>query len=67
MIYEYKCKNELCQHEFEAEQSIKDEPLTSCPKCLDGEVMRLISSGTKFVLKGTGWYADGYSSGEKKS
>lgn len=65
MIYEYQCKNELCQYEFEAEQSIIDEPLKVCPKC-EAEVQRLISSGTNFVLKGTGWYADGYSSREKK-
>ena len=67
MIYDYICKNEHCKKEFEAEQSIKDEPLTECPHCkgLEG-VQRLISSGTNFVLKGDGWYADGYSSSEKK-
>jgi len=65
MIYEYKCKNELCQHEFEAEQSIMDEPIKICPKC-EAEVQRLISSNINFLLKGTGWYIDGYSSGEKK-
>jgi putative FmdB family regulatory protein len=68
MIYEYKCKNEACAVEFEAEQSIKDDPLTSCPHCLGLEVQRLISSNTNFVLKGDGWYADGYSSkSDKKS
>lgn len=66
MIYEYRCKNELCRHEFEVEQSIMNEPIKFCPKC-EAEVQRLISSNINFLLKGTGWYIDGYSSsGEKK-
>jgi putative FmdB family regulatory protein len=58
--YEYECR--CCNHQFEAEQSIKDKPLTDCPKCKVNALKRLISSGTGFVLRGEGWYKDGYAS-----
>ena len=36
-IYEYKSKSEtscsLCKVKFEVRQSVKDEPLSECPKC----------------------------------
>jgi putative FmdB family regulatory protein len=63
-VYEYAC--EKCKHEFEAEQRISDEPIRTCPKCRARKVKRLISR-TSFVLKGSGWYSDLYSSpGAKK-
>lgn len=49
--YDYRC--EKCGV-FEVEQSIKDEPLKSCPKC-HGIVKRLISS-SGIVFKGSGFY-----------
>jgi putative FmdB family regulatory protein len=58
-IYEYAC--DRCESEFEAEQRITDEPLKSCPQCRSRKVKRLISQ-TSFVLKGSGWYSDLYSS-----
>ena len=58
-IYEYRC--DKCEREFEAEQRITDEPLRSCPHCRSRKVRRLISQ-TSFVLKGSGWYSDLYSS-----
>jgi len=61
-IYEYGCSE--CGKRIEAFQKIADEPLTVCPDC-GGELSKLISN-TSFVLKGGGWYADGYaSSGDK--
>lgn len=57
-IYEYGCTE--CGKHIEAFQRISDEPLTECPDC-SGELTKLVSS-TSFVLKGGGWYADGYSS-----
>lgn len=72
--YEYECE---AGHSFEREQSIKDEPLTTCPEFAWGcsqtgdlcgfPVKRLISS-TAFHLRGPGWAKDGYSSsgGKKK-
>jgi putative FmdB family regulatory protein len=59
MTYEYECK--ACNHQFEAQQSIKDPPLTNCPRCKTDFLRRLISKST-FVLKGSGWAADNYSS-----
>jgi len=58
-VYEYAC--EKCGHEFEASQRITDEPIKVCPKCRARRVKRLISQ-TSFVLKGSGWYSDLYSS-----
>jgi putative FmdB family regulatory protein len=55
--YDYICKE--CTHEWEAEQSIKDEPLVLCPRCGKPEAKRLIGT-TSFQLLGGGWYADGY-------
>lgn len=67
-IYEYLC--EKCGHEFEREQRITEDPVKTCPKCRAKKVRRLISR-TAFVLKGSGWYSDLYSSakpegGDKK-
>ena len=61
-IYEYLCAK--CDHEFEREQRITDDPVKTCPKCRSRRVKKLISQ-TSFVLKGSGWYADGY--GNKKT
>jgi len=58
-IYEYLCAK--CEHEFEREQRITEDPVKTCPKCRSRRVKRLISQ-TSFVLKGSGWYADGYGS-----
>jgi putative FmdB family regulatory protein len=57
--YEYLCK--ACDHEFEREQRITDAKIRTCPKCKKRRVERLISQ-TSFVLKGSGWYSDLYSS-----
>ena len=51
--YEYECKN--CKHSFDAFQSIKDEPLKTCPKC-GSELRRLINGGTGVIFKGGGFY-----------
>jgi putative FmdB family regulatory protein len=56
--YDYLCNE--CGHEFGVQQKMTDPAVKSCEKC-GGEVTKLISSGS-FVLKGSGWYADGYSS-----
>jgi len=58
--YEYMCHT--CQKEFEVHQSMKDEPVASCSTCNVTSYTRLISKGTSFQLKGSGWAADNYSS-----
>jgi putative FmdB family regulatory protein len=60
MTYEYAC--EACGYEWEAEQSISEKPLKKCVKCGKSKAKRLVSGGTGFLLKGGGWYADGYGS-----
>lgn len=60
MTYEYACG--ACGHQWEAEQSIREAPLKKCPKCGKLQAKRQISQGAGFILKGGGWYADGYGS-----
>ena len=47
--YEYECKS--CGQRFEQRQTMKEPPLAECPKCR-GEVHRIISGGTGYILKG---------------
>jgi putative FmdB family regulatory protein len=58
--YEYVC--EACGHSWDAFQSIKDDPLTTCPSCSAAKARRVISGGMGFILKGGGWYSDLYAS-----
>lgn len=57
--YEYRCTR--CGHEFEKEQRITEEPIRECVACHEEGAERVISASS-FVLKGGGWYADGYAS-----
>lgn len=63
-IYEYQCT--ACDHRFEAEQRITENPLDTCPKCNEKKVRRLISA-TAFHLKGSGWYKTDYGSSSNGS
>jgi putative FmdB family regulatory protein len=65
MTYEYACG--ACGHEWEAEQRISDAPIKKCPKCSKLQAKRQISRGAGFILKGGGWYADGYGSAKSGS
>ncbi len=58
-LYEFQC--ESCGNQFELRQKFSDEPATECPKC-GGPLKKLISQSA-FALKGSGWYAEGYSKG----
>jgi putative FmdB family regulatory protein len=60
MTYEYVCT--ACSHAWEAEQSISEAPLKTCPNCGKDQAKRQVSGGAGFILKGGGWYADGYAS-----
>jgi len=55
--YEYACSN---GHQFEIEQRITEDPLKTCTQC-KAKVQRLLSA-PRFILKGGGWYSDGYAS-----
>lgn len=57
--YAYFCKP--CRKEFEVFQSMKDDPLTTCPLCeRKGQVQRLISGGAGIIFKGSGFYQTDY-------
>ena len=62
-MYEYVCDS--CDKVYEFKQSMTEDPLKKCPKGHRG--FRRIISNTSFVLKGGGWYKDGYGSGKSKS
>lgn len=56
-VYEYECLS--CQEITELWQGLADAQLTTCPAC-QGPVKKIISMSS-FALKGSGWFADGYS------
>jgi putative FmdB family regulatory protein len=58
--YEYACA--ACGHEWEQTQRITEAPIETCPVCAASTAHRLISKGTGFILKGSGWYSDLYAS-----
>ena len=51
-IYEYECDS--CLNHFELQQSMKDEPLQTCPNC--GARVRRIFGLNSVIFKGTGFY-----------
>lgn len=62
--YTYQCRS--CGSVDEVKQRITEDAIKSCPHCKKKTYERLIAGGTGFVLKGGGWYSDGYSGGGKK-
>jgi putative FmdB family regulatory protein len=61
--YEYECRK--CHHHFEASQSISAQPLQTCPQC-QGKVDRVISGGSGFLFKGSGFYITDHRSKDYK-
>ena len=64
-IYEFRCRD--CGHR--SEKLVRNELAISactCDDCGSKELERLMSSST-FILKGGGWYADGYTKGGDSS
>jgi putative FmdB family regulatory protein len=69
--YEYHCTK--CDQNFEAFQSMRDEPFRECPKQLcrlpkwgRGRVKRLLGSGAGIIFKGSGFYTTDYRSDSYK-
>ena len=70
-IYEYICQK--CGHKFEIKQKIGESPPTCDNIVVSGSVERIcggmcekLISKSSFVLKGGGWYKDGYVKPSKK-
>lgn len=70
--YEYVCTK--CEHEMEAFQSMKDDPLKKCPACNKSALKRKVGGGAGLIFKGSGFYITDYkkksgskSEGETKS
>jgi len=61
-MYEYQCGK--CGHVWELIQKMGDPAPKTCPTCKSRKVGKMLSQ-TSFVLKGGGWYADGYSGSKK--
>ena len=57
-IYEYQCSN--CGYTFDELQTMKEVPLTKCPKCGKNTLKRLIGAGSGVIFKGSGFYATDY-------
>ena len=51
--YDYQC--DFCKSKHEFFQSIKADPIKTCPKCGKDKLNRLISGGAGIIFKGTGW------------
>ncbi|BDQ04069.1 FmdB family zinc ribbon protein [Ignavibacterium sp.] len=62
--YDYKCS--VCNYTFEYFQSMKDQPLTTCPKC-GGQLKRLIGPGAGPIFKGNGFYQTDYKNNSNNS
>ena len=65
--YEYSCQK--CGQNFEAFQSMRDDPFRECPKELcrlpkwgHGKVKRLLGTGAGLIFKGSGFYTTDYRS-----
>jgi putative FmdB family regulatory protein len=70
--YDYTCLK--CHKSFELFQSMKDEPLTTCPESAcqqkkwgKGKVKREIGTGAGLIFKGSGFYITDYRSENYKS
>jgi putative FmdB family regulatory protein len=69
--YEYSCQK--CGQNFDAFQSMRDEPFRECPKNLcrlpkwgHGKVKRLLGTGAGLIFKGSGFYITDYRSDSYK-
>lgn len=56
--YEYTCLK--CGKNFDAFQSMKDEPLKQCACGKKGKVRRNIGGGAGLIFKGSGFYLTDY-------
>lgn len=58
VTYVYECPT--CGQQFDARQRMSEPPLTNCRTEGCAGVPRRIIQPSSFVLKGKGWFRDGY-------
>ena len=51
----------------QADGTLRDEPLTKCPKCKKSGVKRLVGGGAGLIFKGSGFYSTDYGRGSRKT
>jgi len=61
-IYVYEC--EECKVTIEELQKFSDDALTDCEECGSENSLHRMVEVSSFVLKGGGWYKDGYTKKE---
>lgn len=52
ILYEYECQSKKCGVVSEVAQRLSEDPLTKCPKCKRGKVIKLISLTARPVVPG---------------
>lgn len=63
--YDYACGS--CGHQMEVQQRMSEDPLTECPACGENALRKQLHNSGGFVLKGGGWYRDGYAGSKERS
>lgn len=63
-IFNFVCDD--CGAEFEDLVMKRDEVII-CPDCSSKKTHKVFTGGSSFVLKGSGWYADGYATPTSKN
>lgn len=63
-FHDYRCVE--CEKEYEVfyrsqSEREREEEGEVCPQCGSNKKEKLVSTGTGFILKGSGWAKDGYS------
>ena len=61
-IYNYKCFS--CDNVVEIWKGINNDNVELCPKC-QAKMDRIIAKSS-FILKGGGWYSEGYNKKKEK-
>ena len=54
--YRYRCNS--CQEQFEVFQGISEAPLTTCTKCGEERIRRVVSGGIGVIFRGSGFYVN---------
>lgn len=63
--YEYAC--DKCDHRFDYFQSMRDDPLVTCPECNEDALRRVIGAGAGLIFKGSGFYQTDYKNNGSQS